>query len=162
MAVDIFLQIPKVSGESTDAQFKGQIEIVSWGLSLSQAGSAGSGTGSGTGKVNIGDLNLVKYADKSTPVLFAASCAGTAYPQAVLSIRKAGGTKPLVYLVVTLGNVTVSGQQHATSTTDDRHTEHVTLHFGTIKMEYTPQNADGSGGAVVTTTWNIPGNSASV
>jgi type VI secretion system secreted protein Hcp len=46
MAVDIFLNIPKVSGESIDAQFAGQIDVLSWNWGLSNAGSAGTGTGS--------------------------------------------------------------------------------------------------------------------
>jgi type VI secretion system secreted protein Hcp len=161
MAVDIFLQIPKVAGESTDSKFAGAIDVVSWNWGLSQAGSAGSGTGSGTGQVNFQDVTLTKYVDKATPALMAACCAGTSYGPVVLSMRKAGNT-PLVYLVLTLGNVTISAHGHATSSTDDRQTEQVGLHFGTVKMEYTPQNADGSGGATVTSTWNVPGNSSSI
>lgn len=161
MAVDIFMQIPKVAGESTDAQFSGQIDVVGWNWGLTQAGSAGSGTGSGTGKVNIADITVTKFVDKSTPALMAACCAGTAYGPVVLSMRKAGNN-PLVYMVLTLGNVTISSQTHATSSADDRQTETVGLHFGTVQMQYTPQNADGSGGAAITTTWNIPGNSPKV
>ena len=162
MAVDIFLNIPKITGESTDKQFAGQIDVVDWKWGMSQAGSAGSGTGSGTGKVNINDLTLTKYVDKATPALMAACCAGTAYGPVTLTMRKAGGTNPLVYLVITLGNVTISGHGHTTSSTDDRQTESVTLHFGTVKVDYTPQNADGTGGAAVSMAWNIPGNSSSV
>jgi type VI secretion system secreted protein Hcp len=161
MAVDIFLQIPKVAGESTDAKFAGAIDVVSWSWGLTQAGSAGSGTGSGTGKVNFQDITLTKYVDKSTPALMAACCAGTSYGPVVLSMRKAGNT-PLVYMVITLGNVTISAHGHATSSSDDRQTEQVGLHFGTVQMQYTPQNADGSGGAAITTTWNVPGNSAKI
>jgi type VI secretion system secreted protein Hcp len=162
MAVDIFLNIPKIAGESTDSQFKGQIDVVNWNWGLSQAGSAGTGTGSGTGKVNVQDLSLTKYVDKASPALMAACCGGTAYGPVVLSMRKAGGTNPLVYMQITLGNVTISGHQHSTSSTDDRQTEQVTLHFGTFQVQYTPQNSDGTGGAAVTMTWSIPGNSSSI
>jgi|SRR5580692_9235349 type VI secretion system secreted protein Hcp len=161
MAVDIFLSIPKVGGESTDAKFAGQIDVISWNWGMAQAGSAGTGTGSGTGKVNVGDLSLTKYLDKSSPVLMAACCGGTAYSPVVLTMRKAGNN-PLVYLVITLGNVTISGVNPSTSIADDRQTETVSLHFGTFQVQYTPQNSDGSGGAAVTMTWNIPGNSSSI
>jgi type VI secretion system secreted protein Hcp len=161
MAVDIFLQIKQITGESTDAGFAGAIDIVSWNWGLTQGGSAGTGTGSGTGKVNVQDLTLTKYVDKSTPVLAGALCTGTSYPTVVLSMRKAGA-KPLVYMVITLGNVTVSGHTYGTSSSDDKQTETVTLHFGTFQIQYTPQNSDGSGGASVTHTWNIPGNSTKV
>jgi type VI secretion system secreted protein Hcp len=161
MAVDIFLQIPKIPGESTDAKFTGAIDVALWTWGLTQTGGAGLGTGSGTGKVNFQDLTLTKFVDKATPPLMAACASGTVYGPVVLSMRKAGAT-PLVYMVITLGNVTISKHNHATSSTDDRQTEEIGLHFGTVKMEYTPQNADGSGGATITTTWNVPGNSPTI
>jgi type VI secretion system secreted protein Hcp len=161
MAVDIFLNIPKVSGESIDAQFAGQIDVVDWNWGLSNAGSAGTGTGSGTGKVNIQDLTLTKYVDKATPTLMAACCAGTAYDgPVILTMRRAGGTAPQPYLQVSLGNVTISGHQHATSSSDDRQTEKVSLHFATVQMQYTPQKSDGTSGAAVTSKWHIPKNTS--
>jgi|SRR5450432_2388934 len=161
MAVDIFLQIPKVNGESTDSQFPKAIELLSWNWGLTQAGSAGTGTGSGTGKVNVQDITVTKYVDLSSPTLTAALCSGQAFPSATLTMRKAGST-PLVYLVLTLKNVTISVVGHSTSATDDRQTETLGLHFAHWTYQYTPQNADGSGGASVTMTWSIPGNSSSI
>jgi type VI secretion system secreted protein Hcp len=158
MAVDIFMQIPKVNGESTDVNFPKAIDVVAWNWGLSQAGSAGTGTGSGTGKVNVQDISFTKYVDASSPTLAAALCSGQAFATATLTMRKAG-TTPLVYLVLTLQNVTVSGVSHSTSATDDKQTETISLHFAHWTYQYTPQNADGTGGAAVTMTWSIPGNS---
>jgi type VI secretion system secreted protein Hcp len=163
MAVDIFLNIPKVGGESTDSQFAGQIDVIAWSWGMTQAGSAGSGTGSGTGKVNIQDLTLTKYTDKSSPNLMASCCAGTAYSGSgtpvILTMRKSGGPKPLVYMQISLYNVTVSSVTPSTSSSDDRQTEQVSLHFGAFQVQYTPQNPDGSAGAAVTMTWSVAGNS---
>ena len=165
MAVDIFLVIPGVKGETTDAQFVKQnaIDVQSWNWGMSQAGSAGMGSGSGVGKVNIQDLTLVKYTDLSTPTLMAACCAGTAYGTSastpvVLTMRKSGGTA-MIYLQISLFNVTVSSVSPSTSSGDDMQSETISLHFGAVQVVYTPQNANGQPGASVTMTWNVAGNS---
>lgn len=157
MAVDIFLQIPKVNGESADSQFKGAIEVASWSWGMTQSGTTHSGQGSGAGKVNVHDLSFTKFVDTSSPVLMQSCCNGTPFPTATLTMRKAGA-KPLVYLVITMTNVLISSISHATSTTDDRQSEVITLNFGQLSYVYTPQKPDGSGGAAITTTWNIAAN----
>jgi len=167
MSVDIFLVIPGVKGETTDATFASQkaIDVQSWSWGMSQAGSAGIGTGSGVGKVNVQDLTFTKYTDSSTPTLMAACCGGTAYGTSaanavVLSMRKSGGAAPLVYMQISLFNVTVSAVTPSTAAGNDMQSESVSLHFGAFQVSYTPQNADGTKGAAVTMTWNVAGNSS--
>jgi type VI secretion system secreted protein Hcp len=160
MAVDIFMQIDKVNGESTDSKFKGAIEVVSWSWGLTQSGTTHTGSGSGAGKVNVQDLSFTKFVDTSSPVLVQKCCDGTPFTKATLTLRKAGAT-PLVYMVITLQNVLISSVSLATAASDDRQTEVVTLNFGQFSYAYTTQKPDGSGGAAITTTWNIPGNSPS-
>jgi type VI secretion system secreted protein Hcp len=160
MAVDIFMQIEKVNGESADSKFKGAIEVLSWSWGLTQSGTTHTGSGSGAGKVNVQDLSFTKFVDTASPVLLQKCCDGTPFTKATLTLRKAGAT-PLVYMVITLQNVLISSVSLATAASDDRQTEVVTLNFGQFSYAYTPQKADGSGGAAITTTWNIPGNSPS-
>ena len=160
MAVDIFMQIEKVNGESTDHKFKGAIEVLHWSWGLTQSGTTHTGTGSGAGKVNVQDLSFTKFVDTASPVLLQKCCDGTPFTKATLTLRKAGAT-PLVYMVITLQNVLISSVSLATSASDDRQTEVVTLNFGQFSYAYTPQKPDGSGGAAITTTWNITGNSPS-
>jgi type VI secretion system secreted protein Hcp len=160
MAVDIFMQIDKVTGESTDSKFKGAIDVVSWSWGLTQSGTTHTGGGSGAGKVNVQDLSFTKFVDSSSPVLLQKCCDGTHFSKATLTMRKAGAS-PLVYLTLTLQNILISSVSLATAASDDRQTEVVTLNFGQFSYAYTPQKADGSGGAAITTTWNIPGNSPS-
>jgi type VI secretion system secreted protein Hcp len=166
MAVDIFLQIPGVKGETTDTQFASvfAIDVQSWSWGMTQAGGAAMGTGSGTGKVNIQDLSLTKFTDRASPTLMAACCGGTAYGTSastpvVLTMRKSGGPKPLVYMQISLFNVTISSVTPATSSTNDLQTEQISLHFGAFQVVYTPQNAGGTGDPSVTMTWNVAGNS---
>jgi len=158
MAVDIFMQIDKVNGESADTKFKNAIEVISWNWGMTQSGTTHTGSGSGAGKVAVHDLTFTKYVDTASPVLVQKCCDGTPFTKATLTMRKAGAS-PLVYLVIEMKNVLISSISHATSASDDRQTEVITLNFGQVSYAYTPQKADGSGGAAITTTWNIPGNS---
>ena len=166
MAVDIFLVIPGVKGETTDATFVKQnaIDVQSWNWGLTQAGSAGIGTGSGLGKVNVQDLTLTKFTDRASAPLLAACCGGTAYGTSattpvVLTMRKAGGSA-MVYLQISLFNVTVSAVTPSTSSSSDSQTESISLHFGAFQVVYWPQKPDGTQDASVTMTWNVAGNSS--
>jgi type VI secretion system secreted protein Hcp len=159
MAVDMFIKIGDIKGESSDAAHKESIDVLAWSWGMSQSGSAHVGGGAGSGKVNVQDLSITKYVDKGTTALMLASCKGTHIPKAVLTVRKAGD-KPLEYIKVTLEDVIVSSISTGGSGGEDRLTENVTLNFAKFKVEYTPQDAKGGGGAATTAGWNIPANEA--
>lgn len=162
MAVDIFMVISTVNGESTDAQFPKSIQVASWHWGMTQSGNTHSSTGSGAGKVSVGDLSFTKTVDSTSPTLAQACCNGTAFDKATLSMRKAGGTKPLPYLIITLKNILISNLQLGTSSGDDQQMETVTLNFGEFTYEYTSQASSGGSGATVSMSWNIPGNSSTL
>ena len=157
MAVDMFLKLDDVKGESVDSKHAGEIDVLAWSWGMSQAGTTHMGAGGGAGKVNVQDLSFTKYIDKSSPDLQLACCNGKHYKQAVLTVRKAG-ENPLEYLKITLKEIIVSGVSTGGSGGEDRLSENVTLNFAQFKVEYTPQKPDGSGDAVVTAAWNIAEN----
>src|SRR5438552_730230 len=97
MAVDMFIKIDGVKGESKDSKQKDDIDVLAWSWGLSNSGSAHVGGGAGTGKVNVQDLSFTKYIDKSSPDLMLHCCTGKHISKAELFCRKAGDT-PLVYL----------------------------------------------------------------
>ncbi len=70
MAVDMFLKLDGVTGESADSKHKNEIDILSWSWGASQSGTTHMGSGGGGGKVSVQDLHLTKYLDKSSPTLF--------------------------------------------------------------------------------------------
>ena len=72
MAVDILLKISGVEGESVIAEHEGEIDLVNWNWNLNQSGSMHIGGGGGAGKVDVGDIMITKYVDKSTPDLIRA------------------------------------------------------------------------------------------
>lgn len=124
---------------------------------MSQSGTTHAGTGGGAGKVNVQDLSLTKYVDKSSPVLMMAACTGKHYKEALLTVRKAGET-PLEYLKITMKEVIVSAVSTGGSGGEDRLTENVTLNFAEFKVEYKPQKADGTGDAAVEAVFHIAEN----
>lgn len=159
MAVDMFLKLGDIKGESADKTHKETIDVLAWSWGLSQSGTTHMGGGGGSGKVNVQDVSLTKYTDASSHALILACCDGTHFDQAVLTVRKAGKS-PLEYIKITLKEVIVTAVSTGGSGGEDRLTENVTLNFAEFKYEYTEQKADGSKGATKTAAWDIAGNAA--
>ena len=70
MALDMFLELAGIAGESTDPVHKGEIQISSWSWGLSEPASAASaGSGAGAGKVAIQNIVIQKNVDIASPLL---------------------------------------------------------------------------------------------
>jgi type VI secretion system secreted protein Hcp len=160
MAMDMFIKFePDVPGESQDSAHKDEIDVLAWSWGASNSGSAHSGGGAGSGKVNVQDLSFTKYVDKASPDLLQKVCDGTHFTKATLIVRKAGGTSPLEYLTITMGEkVFVTSASTGGSGGEDRLTENVTLSFATVQVDYKEQTADGGVGATPSAGWNIAAN----
>ena len=87
-AVDYFLKIDGIVGESLDAKHTGemQLESFSWGETQQTATPAGSGAGAG--KVQIYDLHFVMRTNKASAQLLLACASGQHLKTAVLTARK--------------------------------------------------------------------------
>ena len=157
MAVDMFLKIDDIKGESVDKTHKDEIQVLSWSWGLSQSGSTHAGPGGGAGKVNVQDLSFTKHIDTSTPNLIKMCCNGKHFKQALLTVRKAGGTA-VEYLKIKLVDVLISAVSTGGSGGEDLLTENVTINFGKFEVVYTPQDKEGKGGTAIPVAWNIPGN----
>lgn len=159
MAVDMFMKLTNIEGESKDAKHEKEIDVLAWSWGLSQSGSTHIGTGGGSGKVNVQDLSFTKWVDSSSTALIISACKGTHIDEAKLTVRKAG-ENPLEYIKITLNDVIIAAVSTGGSGGEDRLTENVTLNFGRFKVEYTPQDKKGAGGAPKTIGWDIPANKA--
>ena len=155
MAVDMFLKIEGCNGESADSKHKDEIDVLAFSWGMSQSGSMHISGGGGTGKVNVQDLSVTKYLDKASPALMQKCCNGTHFSKAVLTCRKSGGGAPVEYFKVTMEEVLVSSVSEGGSGAEDRQTENITLNFAKVKVEYTPQDSEGSAGAASELGWNI-------
>lgn len=158
MAVDMFIKLGDIKGESIDSSHKEEIDVLAWSWGMSQSGTTHTGTGGGAGKVNVQDLSFTKWVDKASSNLMLYCCNGTHIPEAKLTVRKAGAT-PLEYLVITLNDMIISSVSTGGSGGEDRLTENVTINFAKVKVSYQPQKADGSAdGGAIEMGWNIPEN----
>ena len=157
MAVDMFIKIADIEGESGDSKHKKEIDVLAWSWGMSQSGTAHMGGGAGAGKVNVQDLSFTKYIDASSHALMLHCCNGKHIKEATLVVRKAGES-PLEYIKLTLSDLIVSSVSTGGSGGEDRLTENVTLNFAKFKYEYTPHKKDGTGEAAKTAGWDISGN----
>ncbi len=157
MAMDIFIKIGDLKGESVDDKHKDEIHVLAWSWGMSQSGSTHMGPGGGAGKANFQDLSFTHFIDKSSPNLMLYCANGKHFPEALLTVRKAG-EKPLEYVKLTLKDLIISSVSTGGSGGEDRLTENVALNFAAWKLEYTAQKPDGSGGPPVTVAWNIAEN----
>jgi type VI secretion system secreted protein Hcp len=157
MAVDIFLKIAGVDGESKDDKHKKEMDILAWSWGLSNSGSAQVGGGAGAGKVNVQDVSFTKWVDAATPKLVLACCNGTHYDEATLVVRKAGGS-PVEYIKLKLQEVLITSVSTGGSGGEDRLTENITLNFAKFNLDYTPQDDKGAAGTAIPAGWDIAAN----
>ncbi len=157
MAVDMFLNLKAIDGESSDEVHAGDIDVLAWSWGASQSGTMHLGSGGGAGKVAVQDLSVTKYVDSSSHILLKHCHKGTHIEEGTLTVRKAGGT-PLEYIILKMRKIIVASVSTGGSGGEDRLTENVTLNFGEFDFAYTPQNPDGTGAAAKEFKWNIPGN----
>jgi len=159
MAVDMFLKLNGIDGESQDAKHKGEIDVLAWSWGLSQSGTFHTGAGGGSGKANFQDISVTKYVDMASPLLQLYTANGDHFPDATLTVRKAGKS-PLEYIVIKMKKVLVTSVSTGGSGGEDRLTESVSLNFAEVEFAYTEQKEDGSKGSQKFFKWNIPGNEA--
>ena len=160
MAYDLFLKLDGIPGESTDNKHKDEIELqsFSWGESNPGAHLA-SGAGGGAGKVSMQDFHFTARVSKATPLLMASCATGKHIATGQLTVRQAsgenrGGTEFLFYKFTTVVVTSIS----EAGDVNDRPLDSVSLAFAKVNVEYKPQKADGSLGAVVTFAWDLKAN----
>ncbi len=146
MAVDYFLKLDGIEGESTDEKHKKEIQIDTFSWGVSNHGTMGRGGGGGSGKAEFSDISFTKWGDTSSPLLVKAAASGEHIASAVFTARKQGGKAGQQdFMVVTLSDVmvssyTTSGHGGADSIPQDS----FSLNFTKIEYKYMEQKADGS------------------
>jgi type VI secretion system secreted protein Hcp len=156
MALNLFIKIGDILGESTDKNHKDEISVLSWSWGVAQEGLAFVG-GSGAGKPTFSNLTFTHRVDRASPNLFKACATGKHLKDAKLTVRKAG-TAPQEFLIISMSEVVVTQVTPASTTADASLIESVSLQFGKVDMEYKPQRADGTLDPGVHFTYDIQAN----
>jgi type VI secretion system secreted protein Hcp len=140
MAVDIFLKIDGIQGESQDDSHKNEIEVLSWSWGESQVGSAALGGGMGAGKVSMQDFHFTMYTGRATAKLMNACATGEHITEATLSVRKPGG-QPYDYLKIKFNDLLITSYQ--TGGSGEIPIESCSFNFTKVQVEYFEQDAKG-------------------
>lgn len=157
-AVDYFLKIDGIDGESQDAKHKGEIDLQSFSWGASNTGSHAAGGGGGAGKVQMQDFHFTMRVNKATPKLMLACASGEHIKKAVLTCRKAGKEQQ-EFVKVTFSDLLVSSYQTGGSGgADVLPTESISLNFAKVELEYKEQKADGSLGGAIQAGWDLKKN----
>lgn len=156
MKEDMFIKISGIEGESSDANHRGEIDVVHWEWQVRQGSTMHSGQGGGAGRATVSDLHFEHFADKASPNLMKYCLTGKHIDEAVLVNRKAGGN-PLEYMKITMNDVIVT-MIHPVSGDEGRIREHVSLSFSSVKQEYVIQNMQGGSGGTVAASFDIKRN----
>ena len=156
-AVDYFLKIDGIDGESEDAKHKNEIELESFSWGATQQGDHSGNRGGGAGKVAMQDFHFVMRINKASPKLFDACATGKHIPKAVLIARKAGGEQQ-EYMKVTMSDLLVSSFQTGGSNGGPVPMDQISINFSKIEMEYKEQKADGSLGTAMKAGYDLKAN----
>ena len=166
MAVDYFLKIDGIEGDSLDDAHKGEIELVSYDWAETQSGSFAQGGGGGAGKVNMENFEFVMNTCKASPKLMLYCANGKHIKEATLSCRKAGEGQ-LDFYSIKMTDIIVAKYRtmsHPLEGTgenglsDGVPTDEVCFNFGKIEFEYKPQKADGALDTPVKAGYNVKTN----
>lgn len=150
-AVDYFLKIDGIEGESQDKSHKNEIQLQSWSWGETNAGSMSFGGGGGSGKVSMQDFHFVMSANKATPKLVLACASGEHIKSAILTCRKAGKEQQ-EFLKYTFTDILISSYQTSGS---DSPVEQVSFNFTKIQVDYKEQKADGTLAGALTKWYDL-------
>jgi type VI secretion system secreted protein Hcp len=154
MAVDMFLKLSGIRGESVAAGHREDIDVLSWSWNLSNKITFVTG-GLGSGKAQAGELNFVHWVDCASPELMKYCAEGKHIPTGTLTLRKAGGKVALEYLKFDLKEIFITSVQDGTSAGEEHSMESVALFFTQIEVTYRPQASTGTTGGSVKFGWNL-------
>jgi type VI secretion system secreted protein Hcp len=125
-ALDTFMKIDGIPGESADIQHMGDIILTSYSQSF--------------GARNCSRVVVNKSLDRASPALISRAAANTWIPQVIISLRKAGEGQRDFYTAtldsVLIERIDLGDQNNAL-------TEQIVLRPRSIRIEYRPQDAKG-------------------
>jgi type VI secretion system secreted protein Hcp len=156
-AVDYFLKIEGIPGESQDAKHKDSIDVLSWSWGASNSGSMAYGGGGGAGKVSMQDFHFTMRVNKATPKLILAMSNGSHIPSCTLTLRKAGKEQQ-EFLKIKFTDVLISSYQTGGSGGEMEGSESCAFNYSKIEYEYKPQKKDGTLDGPVAFNWSVKTN----
>ncbi len=156
-AVDYFLKIEGIDGESAHAKHKGEIDVESWSWGETHPASPAAGAGVGSGKVSMNDFMFTMKLSKASPKLFLACATGEHIKSAWMTAHRAGGKDQGYFLKWSFGDLLVSGY-HAGAAAGEAPLDSVSFAFSKLEVEYKEQKPDGSLAPSIKAGWDVKAN----
>lgn len=160
MAIDAYLQIDGIKGESQDSGHRGWIEVTSaqWGVLQPRSATASTGGGHTAERCEHQNIALTKLVDLSSPLFMQICSAGKTLPKAKLEFMRADSDgKPVKYYEVELENVLIGSVTQAVHEGGLMH-DQIGLKFSKVKWKYTQQKISGGSGGNTTGGWDLATN----
>lgn|SRR5262245_33423074 len=159
MAIDAFLKIEGVQGESMDQQYNGKkanwIDVLSYTYGVTQTGAASTQGGLTAGKANLQDFTFTQKVHIGSPELFIRCCTGKVCKDAAFVGRKAAGDKQLDFLKIDMKMVLITSvNSQAGGGQDEIPTETISMTCEEMKIFYCEQKSDGGGDRSLFVTFN--------
>ncbi|ADU91658.1 Hcp family type VI secretion system effector [Taylorella equigenitalis] len=159
MAVDMFLKISSVEGESKDSKHAKWTDIESFAWGATQPGSMATGGGGGTGKASFNDLHVICRIDRAAPTVMKHCATGKHLDKVEISVNKAGGEQ-VEYSKITLEDVLVTSVQYTGEKDGDAMMVSYSFQGAKVKQQYWEQSDKGTKGAESVVGYDIKQNKA--
>ncbi|NHZ43718.1 MULTISPECIES: Hcp family type VI secretion system effector [Massilia] len=160
MAIDVYLQLDGIKGESTDSSHKDWIECqsVSWEVLQPKSATASTGGGHTAERTEHRDIVIAKLADLATPLLLQNCSSGKTLGKAKIEFLRADGQGDRIkYFEIDLDNVIISSVAPTVSQGDIL-TESLSLKYSKVKWKYTQQKIGGGAGGNTSGGWDLATN----
>jgi type VI secretion system secreted protein Hcp len=160
MAIDVYLQLEGIKGESMDDKHKDWIECseMHWAINQPRSATASTAGGHTAERAELKEVTFEKTADLSSPILMQTCAMGRTIPKAKIEFLRADGQGERVkYFEIELENVLIGGISptiHAGSILS----EYVSLKYSKIKWKYTKQRIGGGAGGSTVGGWDLATN----
>jgi type VI secretion system secreted protein Hcp len=156
--VSFFLGIPGVPGDATAKGFEGQIELVTWAWGVDASGSIAGGGGGGAGKATPRPVVALADTGSQSPLLLGDTNTGRHLESALISCVRKGGKKSFTFMTLKFEEVLVTSYAVTPDPTSALPLDLVHLDFAKLTQTVVPQNADGSAGTPIVTTFDYATN----
>jgi type VI secretion system secreted protein Hcp len=164
MAIDVYLQLDGIKGESLDDAHKGWIECseVHWAIHQPRSATASTAGGHTAERAELKEVTFAKDADLSSPILMQTCAMGKTIPKAKIEFLRADGQGERVkYFEMELDNVIIGGISPSILAGTIL-SEHVSLKFSKIRWRYTQQKVGGGAGGSTVGGWDLATNRIAV
>ena len=144
--MSIFMQVPGVTGETSDKNHKGCIDIIEMKFGVGRKITSATSTRGDRESSNatISNLRFMKFMDKTTPYLFIKSCCGTGQTIKIYCTKTGTGDGAEAFVEYTLENALFSKMNtQATNDNGFRPIEEYEISFTKLTTKYTPYDEDG-------------------